>query len=203
MTIDTFQIAIYLSYGLAVWFFIAFVLSLWFKSKTVLCTFTLLLIWSVYSYVLHEEMMSHLSTVQMYEVIAWFDLITALIITMWLKGSIGESFVRTLPSYLRYDELAWAYAIIILLTSICHFVMLRDVVLLLDVSNSYTPTIIYTWYDELIILGQVAQIMVASYGMVKSIRTPNVLHQTTIDYSIGVDCYIASLQRQKEREART
>jgi hypothetical protein len=139
----------------------------------------------------------------MYETIAWFDLITALIITMWLKGSISSNFIRTLPEHLRYDQLAWMYAIIILLTAICHFVMLRDVVLLLDVSNSYKPSIIYVWYDELIILGQVAQIMVATYGMAKSIRILNLLYQTDIDCGIGVDCYIESLQRQKEREART
>ena len=204
MSIEPYLISIYLSYFLMVWFFIALILSIEYKAKAVLTSASLFLVWAFYSYILfnRDKLMAPIPDVRIYEIVFWFDLVTAVIMTMWLKGSISSSFVRTLPSHLRYDKLAWMYAIIIFITAACHFFMLDDVVLLLDKSKPlYKPSIIHVWYDELIILGQLAQIMVASYGMVKSIRTPDVLHQTDIDYSAGVDCYIESLQRQKEREA--
>ena len=208
MSLEPYLIAIYLSYFLMVWFFIASVLAIRSKTKTVLTSVSLFLVWSFYSYILlnYDQLMAPLTDPQLYEMLFWFDLVTAAIMAMWLKDSKSLSFVRTLPNYLRYDKLAWIYAIILLLTAVCHFFMLDDVVLLLEASKNstkYTPSIMYFWYEELLILGQISQAMVASYGMVKSIRILNVLHQTDIDCSIGVDCYIESLQRQKEREART
>ncbi len=206
MSIEPYLISIYLSYLLMVWFFIASILSIAAKTKTALTSISLFLVWAFYSFILFNrvELMDSISDLQLYEMLFWFDLITAVIMVMWLKDSASIGFVRTLPSYLRYDKLAWVYAIILLLTAVCHFVMLDDIVLLLDKSNSsYSPSIIYTWYDELLILGQLAQMAVASYGMVKSIRVLNVLHQANIDCSASVNSYIKGVQRQKEREART
>jgi hypothetical protein len=204
MTYLPHLIAMNLSYILMVWFFISLLLSIYSKSQNTLSSFTLFLVWAFYSYALHYNKMAHLTDPQVYEAVAWFDLITALILTMWLKGAISRRISTALPYWLRYDSLAWAYALIILVAAICHFVMLNDVVLLLGKSNAlHTPSIIYVWYDELIILTQILQIMVAGYGMVKSIRTLIILHKTSFDYSAGVNDYIESLQRQKTREART
>ena len=205
MSIEPYLISIYLSYALMVWFFIASVLSIKARSesKTVLTSLSLFFVWAFYSYILfnRDVLMDPLTSLQVYEMIFWFDLVTAAIMVMWLKDSKSLSFIRTLPEYLRYDTLAWMYAIILLLTAFCHFVMLDDVMLLLKAPTSYTPSIIYVWYDELLILGQLAQMAVAGYGMVKSIRILNVLHQTDLDYSAGVNDYIEGVQRQKEREA--
>lgn len=210
MSIEPYLISIYLSYALMVWFFIASILSIRARSesKTVLTSVSLFLVWTFYSYILfnRDVLMDPLTNLQVYEMIFWFDLVTAAIMVMWLKDSKSLSFIRTLPEYLRYDKLAWLYAIILFLTAACHFFMLDDVMLLLKASNAsitYTPSIIYVWYDELLILGQLAQMAVAGYGMVESIRILNVLHQTDLDYSVGINDYIESVQRQKEREART
>ena len=208
MSIEPYKIAIFLSYVLMGWFFISVVLSLWSKSHNTLSSITLFLAWSVYSYVLSTKSMAHLSTPQMYEVIAWYDVITALTLTMWLKRPVNSSFIKTLPEWLRYDNFAWKYALIVLVAAICHFVMLRDVVLLLDKSVvSYIPSIIYAWYDELIILTQVLQLMVATYGMVgmvgaiRKLRKDNRLCSLIPDgYNKSIPAYNGSVSIQKNSE---
>jgi hypothetical protein len=199
MTIEAFQIAKALSYVLMGCFFMSSILALWARSYKTLSSITLFFVWAFYSYTLHYDKMAHLSDVHMYEAIAWFDLITAVLLTMWLKGSVSSNFVRTLPKWLRYDTITWVYSIIILSAAICHFVMLRDVVLLLDESIvSYVPSIIYVWYDELIILTQVLQLMVATYGMVGMVRAIRKLRKDNRLCSVSAHNYNKSIPTYNE-----
>ena len=133
MSIEPYLLSIYLSYFLAVWFFASSVLAIWSRSKSqkVLSSVTLFLVWAFYSYILvnREVLMDPLPLAHVLEVVAWFDFITALVLTMWLKRSKGTGFIRTLPEWLRYDDIAWKYVIIIFAAAMCHFVMLYDVVI--------------------------------------------------------------------------
>ncbi len=193
MNYEPHLIAANMSYLLMVWFFIFSYLSITKKLNTSLSSITLFFAWCVYSCLLYNDKFDKFNYIQSKELLILIDVITGLIMTMWLKGNISSSFVRALPHWLRYDVLASKYAHILCFAGLCHIVVILSI-------QSKSPNIFYLWYDELIILSGLLQMWVSKNGMADAIRK---LQDSDIGYSSDTHSYNKGSPIQEAAEDRT
>lgn len=174
MNYEPHLIAVNLSYLLLVWFFI---ISTFGKSRDFTVSLVLFVLWGLYCFIFFFELFRPLSYIETLNTIILIDSSFALSCTMILKLS---------PS-------AWKHSLLLCFATLCHCMVL------LSLKHEYA-SIFYLWYDELIILIGLLQMVISYNGFTTALRNiQGLLYRRNAD-SNSVS---SGLPPQKKRKVKT
>ena len=173
MTYEPHLIAVNLSYLLLVWFFI---ISAFGKDRDFAVSLVLCVLWGLYCLVFFFELFSPLS---------YNETLNTIIL-------IDSAFALSCAMILRLSPSAWKHSLLLCFATFCHCM------LLLSLKYDYV-SIFYLWYDELIIMVGLLQMVISYNGFTKAFRNiQGLLHWRNAN-SDGVS---SSLPTQKKRKAK-
>ena len=95
-------------------------------------------------------MVDALSYVESKYLLMWYDILIAIFMIALLK----------------IDTQAWKHAFILAFAALCHFMIIYD----LTIHSSFVSNVFYTWYDELIIMVGILQMVISSDGITSALR---------------------------------
>ena len=81
---------------------------------------------------------------------------------MWYDLSVALFMIVILT----IDRQAWKHALILAFAALCHFMIIYD----LTIYSSFVSNAFYTWYDELIIMVGILQMVISHNGILSAIR---------------------------------
>ncbi len=97
--------------------------------------------------------------------------------------------------FLAYDKVAWKQALLLAFAVLCHSMIIYD----LTISSSLFSAFFYDFYDELIIMIGLLQMMVSYDGIVSAFSNLQKLLHRTIFYIHG---FSKGLPTQKKRKGK-
>ena len=95
-------------------------------------------------------MVDALSYVESKYLLMWYDILIAIFMIVLLK----------------IDKQAWKHALILAFAALCHFMIIYD----LTIHSSFVSNIFHTWYDELIIMVGMLQMVISHNGLINALR---------------------------------
>ena len=95
-------------------------------------------------------MVDSLSYVESKQLLMWYDILIAMLMIVLL----------------RMDKQAWKHALILAFAALCHFMIIYD----LTIHSSFASNLFYTWYDELIIMVGILQMVISHNGLINALR---------------------------------
>ena len=141
-------IAAYMSYPLLVWFIVASIVIFLSREDKPWCLLVLVFYWGFYSFVIYNKLFDQFGYIENKEKLIYFD------------GAVAASM-----TFLLYiDKVAWKHALILGFATLCHVMIILD----LSIHSSFFSNFFYVWYDELIIMVGLLQIMVSFNGFISA-----------------------------------
>lgn len=95
-------------------------------------------------------MVDPLSYVESKYLLMWYDILISIVMIVLLK----------------IDKQAWKHSLILAFAALCHFMIIYD----LTIHSSFISNVFYTWYDELIIMVGILQMVILSDGITNALR---------------------------------
>jgi len=90
-------------------------------------------------------MVDSLSYVESKRLLMWYDILISMLMIVLL----------------RLDKQAWKHSLILAFAALCHFMIIYD----LTIHSSFASNLFYTWYDELIIMVGILQMVISHDGL--------------------------------------
>jgi len=94
-------------------------------------------------------MVDPLSYVESKYLLMWYDILIAIFMIALLK----------------IDKQAWKHSLILAFAALCHLMIIYD----LTIHSSFVSNVFYTWYDELIIMVGILQMVISSDGITSAL----------------------------------
>lgn len=173
-------IAAYMSYPLTVWFIFASIIFILSKKEVPWCLIALVFYWSFYSYAIFNNSFDHFEYIESKGKLIYFDGAFSVIMSMFLK----------------LDKSAWKHALLLCFATLCHIMIIWD----LSIHSSFFSNFFYAWYDELIIMVGLLQMVISSDGITSVLRR---LQRNISRLTFYRDSFSKSIHSHKASRERT